>query len=265
MEHLLRPAPALALVDDHQMPRLGRAKRAMYGHRRNAERADRPGADRQGALRRLLQSRSVGTDEGARCVGAAGLRAVPVHAVLLLADRARRRARHHPPHPRPGPRPARLESAGRRLPLRQVHPRGRIGRTTERRVTARAASSPASSPARAPAIPTPAARGSTFRRWTRRGRSTSSTRCVRSPTPTARRSRRWRCVAARQGRVTSVIIGAKRMDQLVDNLGAVDLALTRDELNGSTKRARRPRPTPPGGCRSATTVGPARRATWRRS
>ena len=30
--------------------------------------------------------------------------------------------------------------------------------------------------------------------------------------------------------VTSVIIGAKRLDQLQDNLGAVELTLTQDEL-----------------------------------
>ena len=44
--------------------------------------------------------------------------------------------------------------------------------------------------------------------------------------------------------VTSVIIGAKRMDQLVDNLGAVDLALTRDELERLDEASATPAPYP---------------------
>ena len=44
--------------------------------------------------------------------------------------------------------------------------------------------------------------------------------------------------------VTSVIIGAKRMDQLVDNLGAVDLALTRDELERLDEASAPPAPYP---------------------
>ena len=44
--------------------------------------------------------------------------------------------------------------------------------------------------------------------------------------------------------VTSVIIGAKRMDQLADNLGAVDLALTPDELERLDAASATPAPYP---------------------
>ena len=44
--------------------------------------------------------------------------------------------------------------------------------------------------------------------------------------------------------VTSVIIGARRMDQLVDNLGAVDLALTRDEMERLDEASATPAPYP---------------------
>ena len=44
--------------------------------------------------------------------------------------------------------------------------------------------------------------------------------------------------------VTSVIIGAKRMDQLVDNLGAVELTLTADELERLDEVSATPAPYP---------------------
>ena len=44
--------------------------------------------------------------------------------------------------------------------------------------------------------------------------------------------------------VTSVIIGAKRMDQLVDNLGAVGLILTGDELERLDEVSATPAPYP---------------------
>ena len=47
-----------------------------------------------------------------------------------------------------------------------------------------------------------------------------------------------------QDAVTSVIIGAKRMDQLVDNLGAVELTLTGDELQRLDEVSVTPAPYP---------------------
>ena len=44
--------------------------------------------------------------------------------------------------------------------------------------------------------------------------------------------------------VTSVIIGAKRMDQLRDNLGAVDVRLSADEVTSLDEVSGRPRPYP---------------------
>ena len=44
--------------------------------------------------------------------------------------------------------------------------------------------------------------------------------------------------------VTSVIIGAKRMDQLRDNLGAVDIRLSADEVTSLDEVSARPRPYP---------------------
>ena len=44
--------------------------------------------------------------------------------------------------------------------------------------------------------------------------------------------------------VTSVIIGAKRMDQLVDNLGAVDIALSAEEVTRLDEVSARPLPYP---------------------
>jgi aryl-alcohol dehydrogenase-like predicted oxidoreductase len=83
--------------------------------------------------------------------------------------------------------------------------------------------------------------------------------------PPVNRDRAWACVAAmreigaakgatvaqialawllHQPVVTSVIIGAKRMDQLEDNLGAVDVKLTSDELGKLDEVSRLPEEYP---------------------
>ncbi len=72
---------------------------------------------------------------------------------------------------------------------------------------------------------------STFRRSTRIARGKASTRCARSRTgngvSVARVALAW--ILAKSF-VTSIIIGAKTMEQLDDNLDAVKLGLSADEM-----------------------------------
>ena len=58
-----------------------------------------------------------------------------------------------------------------------------------------------------------------------------STRCARSPTRAGRRPRRLRSLwLAAQPAVSSVILGARSVEQLLDNMGAADLDLGEDAL-----------------------------------
>ena len=94
--------------------------------------ARRRGARGEGALHRLFEPCRVADDEGAGHLESRRPRAVPVHAVLLLAGRARARARDRSAPQGPEPGAARLESAGRRVPLGQVHARRRRRHRTAR-------------------------------------------------------------------------------------------------------------------------------------
>ena len=76
-----------------------------------------------------------------------------------------------------------------------------------------------------------ARRRSISRRSTASARSTSSTRCGRSPRRTAPRSRASRSPGCLQRKgVMSVIVGAKTIEQLDDNLAAAELTLSAEEI-----------------------------------
>ena len=128
-------------------------------------------------------------------------------ADLLLAAGARGRVRAGARRARPGSGDPRLEPARRRPAVGQVPPRRR-------------------SPRRAATSPTGASRRSA----TASSSTTSSTRWWRSARATASRPRRSRSPtrSAKPG-VTSLVIGARKEEQLADNLAAADLELAADE------------------------------------
>ena len=80
------------------------------------------------------------------------------------------------------------------------------------------------------------------------GRSTSSTRCSRSPRPTTSRSRASRSPGCLQRKgVMSVIIGAKTAEQLDDNLAAATLTLSAEEIADARRASARCRRNIPAG------------------
>ena len=179
------------------------ARRA-HQHRGYPARPRRPGPRREGAVHRLLEPAGLAADEGARRLEGTAARAFPVHAVVLLARRARARTRDDSAAPRPGAGPARLEPARRRLPVRQVHAQqhGRSGAPGEVRFSADQ-------------------QGQGVRHRRRAG--TIAKKCGASIPQVALA---W-ILANRT--VTSVIIGAKKLSQLDDNLKAVDFTLSPDD------------------------------------
>ena len=124
------------------------------------------------------------------------------------------------------------------------------------------------------AAATAAAPASTSRRSTATAPTTSSTPCARSP-------KRRRTVAQialawllHQPAVTSVIVGAKRREQLADNLAAADIELTAEDLAALDAASALP-PNIRAGCSSgraqprrgaaAAVTGAAGRLVWTRA
>ncbi len=190
-------------------------------HRGYAARARRSGARGQGALHRLLESAGVVPDEGARQSRASSISSDSARTQSYYSLVGRELERDIDSADQgSGPRPAGVEPAGRRIPLRKVH---REAVATSRR----------------------GARNSISRPWTRKKASTSST-CWSG-------SRRRREVSPAQialawilanDAVSSVIIGARKMPQLDDNLKAIDITLTVEEMTALDEVSRLPLPYP---------------------
>ena len=191
--------------------------RLRSGH---ADRGDAAGARqlrraRPRAHHRLLEPRRLADHEGAGDLGQARARTVRDRPGLLFDRGPRARARDPAAGRGSGPRRHGVEPARRRISVRQVHAR-QARRTTTR-----------------------AARRSTFRRSTRSAPTTSSTRwrqvAKAHETSVARVALAW--LLQRKG-VMSVIIGAKTVEQLDDNLAAAELALTAEEIAALDARQR---------------------------
>ena len=110
-----------------------------------------------------------------------------------------------------------------------------------------------------------ARRISTSRRSTATGPGNASPRCGRSPRRRASRWRGWRSPGcSHKPYVTSVIIGAKRVDQLDDNIAATALSLSADEIATLDAVSALPEEYPgwmvarQGGGRRPAAVGPDR-------
>ena len=192
---------------------------------RGAADARRHRALRQGPLHRLLELRRLADRQGARRIGGEGARVATSRTQSFYS------------------------LAGRDLEARSCRSLRTRASACSCGARSPAASCPASSPATARRRGRRArARASTSRRSTRTGATTSSTPCVTSPTRSGATvpqvALAW--LLAKPA-VTSVIIGAKRVDQLDDNLGSVDLTL----LGGADRAPRRREPDR----RPATPVG----------
>ena len=124
------------------------------------------------------------------------------------------------------PSPAATSSATSSLSSKPKRPASSSGARSP------AACSPASSPAKTRSPTTPAAPTSTSPSSTRSAPGTSSTSSPPSPrrTTAAPATHRPRLTSSPNPSSPPVIIGAKRLDQLHDNIAAVDLKLTADEL-----------------------------------